>query len=932
MVVQVKTPYAIALTDPGATDEGATGGKAAHLAYLAQAGFPVPPGFAATTGAYASHVRAPAVQEALEALAQVDPGDVEQLAAAAAAVRTAICAAPVSPAVSEAIRDAYAELGPDARVAVRSSGTAEDMSDASFAGQHDTYLSVQGSDHVMQALRKCWASMWSERAVRYRRERGIPDEHAEMAVVVQVMVDAEVAGVLFTANPVTAAVDEYLVNAAYGLGEGVVSGEVTPDQYTVARDEGFRVKSRVLGDKEARIVGVGGETVVEEVSAASRGAFALRDDQIVALCRLAQRCTALFGGWPQDIEWAGVGDKLYLLQSRDITGIDFCWDEDLEDYTDAPRLNETDVLSRARADAVWTGRITPLFYSIRSEARSLALPRIYRVWAGSERRQHAWGGGGRLPMGKLRWYKYHRGMVYFTSELEYRNLLEVVPPKLRVYCAAEMVAPSMLEDFSSRPGSWWRTFRVLARIALIRPAYRVDRIFRTIENTIQEAKHGLGLEPDAIAALSDAELKAYVDTTIAHQVEWVYGMSNMFYVYEPLATALLTWMLEHWYDGGEPISSADLITGLPAVTWTMKQNDAIRELADSVRASQSLLDAFRAHSGAAFFEEVRRRDDADARQFTRLYDAFLAQFGHRGQADRDIWYLRRLEDPSIDYRAISVLLEMEVQDGAPRETAIIAKREAQARAVAASLGRQRFGWAKARLFRYVNRFLLDFYVFRDDSRQQTDRNTFAKKRAIVEVGRRLVDRGVLDDHDDYYYLSKRELFALLDGAVDDLRVTRAKISARRRNCDLCGTDWLPPMYITGDGAPHVEADGELEGEGTGMRGNGMSSGSVTARARVIRNLDELERLEKGDVMIARATDPGWTVAFMVISGLVVETGGALAHSACLAREYALPAVQLRDAMARIPDGAEVHVDGTTGEVRVLDEAAPVPSDVGASDA
>jgi len=926
---RVKTPYAIALGEPAATDESTTGGKAARLAQLVQAGFPVPLGFAATTAAYADHVRAPAVQEALEALAYVDPANREQLAAAAAAVRTAICAAPLSSAVSEAIGAAYAGLGPDARVAVRSSGTAEDLSDASFAGQHDTYLSVQGSSDVMEALRKCWASMWSERAVQYRRERGITDEHAEMAVVVQAMVDSEVAGVLFTANPVTGAVDEYLVNAAYGLGEGVVSGEVTPDQYTVSRDEGFRVRSRVLGDKEARIVGIGGTTVVEQVSAASREASALRDDQIVALCKLAQRCTALFGGWPQDVEWASVGDELYLLQSRDITGIEFCWDEDLEDYTDAPRLNESDVLSRARADAVWTGRITPLFYSIRSEARSLATPLIYRVWAGSEQRQLAWGGGGRVPMGKLRWYKYHRGMVYFTSELEYRNLLEVIPPKLRPYSAAEMVAPSMLEGFATRPGSWWKTFRVLARIALIRPAYRIGRIFRTIENTIAEAKHGLGLEPDAIAALSDQDLKAYVDETIAHQVDWVYGMSNMFYVYEPLATASLSWMLDNWYDGGESISAADLITGLPAVTWTMKQNDGIRALADAVRGSQSLLDAFRQQGGAAFFEEARRRDDADARAFTQLYDAFLTQFGHRGQADRDIWYLRRSEDPSIDYRAISVLLEMEVQDGEQRETAIIAKREARAAAVAASLGEQRFGWAKVRLFRYVNRFLLDFYVFRDDSRQQTDRNTFAKKRAIVEVGRRLVDRGVLDDHDDYYYLSKRELFALLDGAVDDLRVTRAKIVARRRNCDACGTDWLPPMYITGDGAPHLEADGELEGDGTGMRGNGMSSGSVTARARVIRNLDELERLEKGDVMIARATDPGWTVAFMVISGLVVETGGALAHSACLAREYALPAVQLRDAMARIPDGAEVYVDGTTGEVRVLDEATAVPTGAGA---
>ena len=326
-------PLTLALGDALCRQHALTGGKGASLARLVQAGFTVPAGAVLTTAAYAGFV-ADMAGEIAASLAGVEAGDRAGLEAAAAAIRARIEARPLPSETATAIAAAYASLtgaepgAPPPFVAVRSSGTAEDLAGASFAGMHDTFLDVCGVEAVLDAVRRCWASLWTGRAIAYRQARPAAgtgtDRDPLLAVVLQRMVDAEVAGVLFTANPLNGNGAELVINAAWGLGEGVVSGSVTPDEFVVDRAT-LACTRRTLGAKELTVVRSpeGAGTVELETPAERAAAFSLDAEQIARLGALGRELEAHAGGVPQDIEWAIENGGIHLLQSRPITGPGF---------------------------------------------------------------------------------------------------------------------------------------------------------------------------------------------------------------------------------------------------------------------------------------------------------------------------------------------------------------------------------------------------------------------------------------------------------------------------------------------------------------------------------------------------------------------------------------------------------------------------------
>src|SRR6185503_19311176 len=269
------------------------GGKAANLGELIGAGLPAPPGFCVTTEAYRRVASAAAIP--FEEFASAKTDDLARLAGLA---REALLAAPIPAEIASAVRDAYARLGSESPVAVRSSATAEDLPFASFAGQQDTYLHIIGPDAVLDAVRRCWASLWTERAVVYRTTQRIDHRAVRLAVVVQRMIDAAIAGVLFTANPVTGRRRQAVIDASPGLGEAVVSGAVNPDHFVVDTETG-QILERRIGDKrfEVRPVPGGGTRHVEK--AASDDRFCIDDAQARALAALGDRVEAHYGA-PQD--------------------------------------------------------------------------------------------------------------------------------------------------------------------------------------------------------------------------------------------------------------------------------------------------------------------------------------------------------------------------------------------------------------------------------------------------------------------------------------------------------------------------------------------------------------------------------------------------------------------------------------------------------
>ena len=311
------TQQLLPLASPAAT-LAIAGGKGANLARLAAAGFPVPGGFVVTTRAYRAFVAANGLAAVIDAaLANLDCSDPAALEQASQRIRTNFATGVMASSFAAAVAAAYAALG-SPPVAVRSSATAEDLPDLSFAGQQDTYLNVQGIDALQQAIVGCWSSLWTARAIGYRARNDIPQHEVALAVVVQEMVASAAAGVLFTANPLTGKRSETVIDATLGLGEALVSGQVEPDHYGID-SASATVLRKTLGAKATVITGrAGGGTVTTPAKGAA--VQAIPDPVIVELTQLGQRVAASFGS-PQDIEWAWADGKLSLLRSRPITSL-----------------------------------------------------------------------------------------------------------------------------------------------------------------------------------------------------------------------------------------------------------------------------------------------------------------------------------------------------------------------------------------------------------------------------------------------------------------------------------------------------------------------------------------------------------------------------------------------------------------------------------
>lgn len=314
--------FALPFAQMGRADHARVGGKCASLGEMTQAGVAVPPGFAVTTDAYGAMLARHGLEgEIARHLSGVDPDSLDQIDRAAQAIRIRIRSHALPPDVEAAIREAYAAMGDNIPVAVRSSATAEDLPDASFAGQQDTYLWVRGADQVVEKVRDCWASLYTTRAVAYRQKNGIAHAGVQMGVGVQKMVNARAAGVAMTLDPVTGDRTRIVIDAAWGLGETVVSGLVTPDNFTVEKVL-MQIVARKISDKHIELVGDAalGAAVERPVDDARRRAPSLTDIQVLAVAALAKRLERQ-AKCPQDVEWAidadlPDGDNLLALQSR----------------------------------------------------------------------------------------------------------------------------------------------------------------------------------------------------------------------------------------------------------------------------------------------------------------------------------------------------------------------------------------------------------------------------------------------------------------------------------------------------------------------------------------------------------------------------------------------------------------------------------------
>jgi len=930
--------YLVHLGEDRSTQISEVGGKGASLGKLVKAGFPVPSGFVVTTGAYADFLRANDLEVKIEKiLGGLDYRNLDRLEEETAKIRDAIINGSIPDGLASEIVRAYRKLGDEPYVAVRSSGTAEDLEGASFAGQYDTYLNIRGSDALLDAVRKCWASMWTARVTAYRHNKGFEKAATGIAVVVQMMVDAEVAGVMFTGNPMNACADEIVINANWGLGETVVSGSVTPDEYIIGRDT-LNVKRRSLGTKELRVVqnhraGMG--TMKEPVSAKLQGQYTLTDEQATTLAEMGRRVNTYYGGLPQDIEWAYKKGAFYLLQSRPITGVDFTWEEDLDIWPSIPE-EEDAIWTRSAADEWWTGAITPLFWTIRGYWIHAVARTSYK---------HL----GIADLAEMRWMKYSRGTMYYNTRVDILMAEYSLPPSLREPMLRRL-HPSQMEKAMHAPFDLWRTIKMFANIELNYPAWSgVNSIDAKIAGERMLRKGGQSYDQrrqlvkamhpskDVLQSKTDDELRQMIDdlfpgVTLREPERAAYlakramkglmgregGGWGAFFFYGPVFEALLEGVIKYWYTGKNSNAFTEVISGIAERTQQFYDDYDFWKLADMIRKSDKLRFLINKFEDVNFFEELKNHEEG--RVFLSQYQEFLEMNFYRGHADRDIYYARRIEDPNLDYRALRLLANAEhVESPDEREEKLVQRREAATAEVIENLAKQPMGDVKVEIFKFLQGYCLKILMSRDDGRSIGDATTYRKKLILGELGRRTVERSLLEGKDDYYFLSIYELTELLQGK-ELVPLARAKVAARKKAFfNFLTHEEDPPLFLKGN-VPLDSGEVVAGGAGDGvLKGFGTSPGVASGRARVIPTQRDIGSLQKGDILICHGTDPGWTSAFSIVSAVVAQTGGMLAHFSCLSREYGMPAVSLPNCMKLIKDGCTITVNGTTGEIRLASE-------------
>jgi pyruvate,water dikinase len=885
-------PLVVRLRDLDAGALPLAGGKAANLGELLRAGLPVPDGFCVTTDAYDELATAANLPEIIDLFTTLE--DESQGAELARRARERILSTPMPAQVAEAVTAAYRDVGNNVSVAVRSSATAEDLPFASFAGQQDTYLGIVGEDAVLDAVHRCWASLWTDRAVVYRLRAHVDHAGTRLAVVVQKMVDAAVAGVLFTADPVTGHRAHTVIDASPGLGEAVVSGAVNPDHFVVDTRSGT-VLERAVGDKRLTIrARPGGGT--EAVPRSASTTACLSDEQLRGLVSLGVRVREHYGQ-AQDIEWAiDEAGALWITQSRPVTTLFPLPDGGPGE--DGPADGNLRVYFCFSLAQGLTRPLTPMGLSaIRVIGSSVA--RLY----GSPPADPVSGPPGvRDAAGRL-FFDITTIMRSAPGRVVFPRILDVMEAR------SAAVLRSLFDDprLSVVQCSWWPVVRRLAVLAarfavpvqvvqaVVSPASARRRAYRV---GAELTRRPLPAAP--VSARQRLNFAVAILGTVVPQV--------MPRVAPPAATgfAMLGLAGRLLRTDARPGDLATVLRGLPHNVTTDMDLD-LWHLATAVRADGEAAEALRRDSAPALADRYRTGTLPEVLQ--RGLREFLGRHGFRAVAEIDVGLPRWAEDPTHVLGVLGNYLRLDDPQrfpdkvfaqsaaGAENMVATLTDRAGQrgtwrARAVGVALDRARQLAGLRELPKYDIVLVL------------------AQVRAeLFEIGAELSIAGTLGRADDVFFLDLREVGDAIDGR--DLR----DLAGRRRDAyDRETSRRHVPRVLLSDGTePEARSASTSVADGA-LVGIAASTGTATGPARVV--LEPVGAyLAPGEILVAPSTDPGWTPLFLTAGGLVMEMGGANSHGAVVAREYGIPAVVgLPGATSRIVTGQEITVDGTRGVV------------------
>lgn len=889
------------LNSPDITLENA-GGKGMNLARLSQSGFPVPRAFIISTDAYREFVRANRWLPAMLAVAdELSAADGSALERASVQIRAAFAAGQIPAETARAISAAYADFA-GRPVAVRSSATAEDLPDLSFAGQQDTYLNIVGEARLLEAIISCWSSLWTARAIGYRIRNRIDQSQVALAVVVQEMVQSDASGVLFTANPVTGLRSEAVIDATLGLGEALVAGQVEPDHYVVDTMAG-RITGKRLGAKQITTrsrAGGGVETVAEDAGERQ----ALTDEQILQLAATGlqiQKDYAL----PQDIEWAFANGRLYVLQSRAITSLYplpkassdplivwFSFGSFQGILTAITPLGQDSIRMIAGGAARWFGapirydeneiivpagerlwiRITdvlrnPLGFKAVRTFLAFGEPSVRQILRRLADEPHIGGGSGRLKISTI------RALLGFLLPIFFRAARAMHDPE-----NAQARFLSGLESWSGQP------------------AISATDPFRRLAQRLRFTQTSLG---DTLYILLPRFASVFAPAMLSLNV----------------LTHLTPGGPEKESDHGFSMTALEITRGLPNNV-TTEMDLALWQAAKMIRrdpVSHSTILAADAPGLAA-----RYLDGSLPQAAQTAITGFMKRYGVRGVGEIDIGRPRWREEPTAIMQTLQSYLQIQ-DDMAPD---VLFRQGAQAAAaaterLAGQVRESRAGWLKERIVRAAARRVRTLMGMRETPKFFMIRVMGAARAELLTSGQELAAAGLIEKPEDLFFLHFDELQALADHEVRDWK---GVIAARRRVYERENLRRQIPRVLLSDGRAFYEGLGALADTDGVIHGSPVSPGIAEGNVRIV--LDPAgTQLLPGEILVCRGTDPAWTPLFMSAGGLVTEVGGMMTHGSVVAREYGIPAVVgIDQATSRLKNGQRVRIDGTAGEIVLLEQS------------
>jgi len=860
--------YVLALQDVDESQVAVVGGKGAHLGGLSRIeGIRVPPGFCVTTDAFRRVMaHAPSIDDRLDQLSRLDPDDREAIRALCAEVRRAVEGVAIPDDLAEAITRALARFGEQAAYAVRSSATAEDLPTASFAGQQDTYLNVVGTTAVLQHVSRCWASLFTERAVTYRQRNGIDHRTVHMAVVVQRMVFPHAAGILFTADPVTGNRKVATVDAGFGLGEALVSGLVNPDVFKVRHGE---IVAKAIAVKQRAIHALpAGGTQEVAIDSQRQEQPALTDAQVVRLVQLGRRIEAHFGR-PQDIEWCLVDDGFQIVQSRPITTL-----------FPVPETGdqENHVYVSVGHQQMMTDPMKPLGLSM---WQLTAMVPMHEA-------------GGRLFVDATR---------RLASPASRAGLLDVIGrgdpltrDALETVLDREDFVPSLPDATPGGPPAGGASAPVETDPGIVTGL--IERSQASVVALERDIRTKSG------PALFDFLLDAFGEhkRVLGDPLNFQAIMAGM------EATWWLNDKLREWL--GEK-NVADTLTLSAPDNITSEMGLALLDVADVIRPQPEVVAFLQGVESEGFLDELPKL--AGGIEARDAIETYLDRYGMRCVGEIDITRPRWRERPTT---LVPVILDnvRNFEPGAAERRFEQGRQKAQKKEqdVLSRLRALPDGDRKADETKRMIDRVRTFIGYREYPKYNIVSRYFVYKQALLAEAERLVRADVLPEKEDIFYLTFQELHDVVRSNQVDGRLIQQRKDAFRSYRSL-----TPPRVLTSDGEAVTGSYRRDDAPAGALIGLPVSAGTIEGRARVILDMAEAD-LEAGDILVTTFTDPSWSPLFVAVAGLVTEVGGLMTHGAVIAREYGLPAVVgVEQATRLIRDGQRIRVHGTDGYVEIL---------------